>query len=331
MALPRHVQKQIDDVEALEKQLRGEEGESPKLEENEAKLVEGEEPAVEQQEEPKAEQDDDKTSEPVKETKAEKEPKKPDNKDELEYWKQKYRTLQGMYDKDVPVLHNEVRQLKLELEAAKKPVDEPKQSKKSLVTDDDVQTFGEDLIEVQRKVAREVAGEFEDKIQALREENENLRKMVNTTDSNFKQSSFQSELNRLVPDFAEVDNDPAWIGWLDEYDPVLRGPRRRVAEQAFQSGDAAGVAHYVNMFRETIKSVEAPKNDNQKELERQIQPSKTAQAATPSSKAAKTYSQPEIDRMFKKVTSLNSSGRLDEARKLEAEIDAAYMDGRVSA
>jgi hypothetical protein len=35
--------------------------------------------------------------------------------------------------------------------------------------------------------------------------------------------------------------------------------------------------------------------------------------------------------MFKKVTELGVAGRVDEARKLEAEIDAAYTQGRVAA
>jgi hypothetical protein len=35
--------------------------------------------------------------------------------------------------------------------------------------------------------------------------------------------------------------------------------------------------------------------------------------------------------MFQKAAKLGSSGKLDEAKKLEAEIDAAYMQGRVTA
>jgi hypothetical protein len=35
--------------------------------------------------------------------------------------------------------------------------------------------------------------------------------------------------------------------------------------------------------------------------------------------------------MFAKVMQLNSSNRTDDAQKLEAEIDAAYAQGRVSA
>jgi hypothetical protein len=35
--------------------------------------------------------------------------------------------------------------------------------------------------------------------------------------------------------------------------------------------------------------------------------------------------------MFRKATDLGVKGRVEEARKLEAEIDAAFMEGRVTA
>jgi hypothetical protein len=35
--------------------------------------------------------------------------------------------------------------------------------------------------------------------------------------------------------------------------------------------------------------------------------------------------------MFKKAVDLGAKGRVDEAAKLEAEIDAAYREGRVTA
>jgi len=35
--------------------------------------------------------------------------------------------------------------------------------------------------------------------------------------------------------------------------------------------------------------------------------------------------------MFQKITQLHSTQKFEEAKKLEAEIDAAYMDGRVTA
>jgi len=132
-----------------------------------------------------------------------------------------------------------------------------------------------------------------------------------------------------VPDFEAVNADPKWIAWLQEVDPLLRGPRMSIAQEAFNKGDAEGVAHYVGMFKQTLKPVE-PATDKTEELERQIQPNRTTTAATPAP-TGKTLSSKDIEKMFQKAALLGAQGKLDEARKLEAEIDQAYMENRVVA
>ena len=42
------------------------------------------------------------------------------------------------------------------------------------------------------------------------------------------------------------------------------------------------------------------------------------------------YTTKDVERMFLKVKDLNVSQKFEDARKLEAEIDAAYMEGRVT-
>jgi hypothetical protein len=198
-----------------------------------------------------------------------------------------------------------------------------------LVTDADVQAFGEDLIEVQRKVAREVAAEFRGELDAMKAENEKLREQLNTTGSQVSEASFEQRLYRLVPDFQTVNTDERWIGWLNEVDPLLRAPRKSVAQEAFNTGDAEAVAHYIGMFKASIAPAEQP-SDKAAELEKQIQPKRSATNA-PVSQQAKTYTDAQIQKMFQKSVELSSRGQRDDAMKLEAEIDAAYREGRVRA
>jgi hypothetical protein len=113
-------------------------------------------------------------------------------------------------------------------------------------------------------------------------------------------------------------------------DPLLRAPRSSVAQQAFNRGDAEGVAHYVSMFKQTIAPVEQ-KADKTEELERQLQPNRGATSAPPTSQKGKVYTNADIEKMFRKATDLGTKGQVDAAKKLEAEIDAAYMEGRVIA
>lgn len=327
MALPRQVQAQIKELEELEKQLTGTKEPPKDLESEDGTPNEPPEPGAEQAEE----------TTPDAEPTNEKKPEKPESKEPSEEtWQQKYRTLQGMYDAEVPRLHAQVKELTQrldELQRAPKEADKPKKKElEKLVTDADVETFGQDLIEVQRKVAREVAQEFEAKLEDLRSQNAELRDQLMQTGSQITESTFEQKLHRLVPDFDQINADQRWIDWLNEVDPLLRGPRKNLAQQAFTQGDAEGVAHYVSMFKQTLTPPDAEQPQKKtKELERQIQPNRSSTNATPVSQKGKTYTTAQINAMFRKSAELGGKGKLEEARKIEAEIDAAFMEGRVSA
>lgn len=323
MALPKQVEKQLKEIEELEKQLTAVEPEQPKAEEPQPEVV---------QEEAQAEPETQEPSEPIAEVTPTKDV--PQEKSDDGVWQQKYRTLQGMYDAEVPRLHAQVKELqsyvdKLRQDMEAKPQPSTETKRQSLVTDEDVEAFGADLIEVQRKVAREVAGELNAEIEKLKSQNADLLKQIQQTGSQIGEVTFEQRLNHLVPDFAEINADPKWVAWLDEYDPILRSPRRTVAQQAFNTGDAEGVAHYVKLFR---GNTEAPAVATKKaEVERQVQPTRSATSQSPVSQKGKLYSTAEVEKMFQKITQLNTVQKFDEAKKLEAEIDAAYMEGRVTA
>jgi hypothetical protein len=321
MALPKQVEAQLKEIEALEKQLS--EGQNPTA-------------PVEPAPEP-TEPAEPSTQEPVPTEPVETTPKPVEPAPQDEKWEQKYKTLKGMYDAEVPRLHQQLKELKAQMDslqkaAEAKPVEPAKPAKQEkLVTDEDVQAFGADLIEVQRKVAREVAMEFRADLDAMRAENEELRKQLAHTGSQVSEASFEQRLHRLVPDFDDVNLDPKWVEWLNEVDPLLRAPRKVVAQEAFNKGDAEGVAHYVKLFKQSIEPAEAPKSKAKTELERQIQPTRSAATAQTASPKGRIYTNADIQTMFNKAATLGAQGKLEEARKLEAEIDAAYMDGRVTA
>jgi hypothetical protein len=319
MALPRQVEAQLRELEALEKQLA--EGQNPAPAD----------PVPTQAEPPQDPQPQPAEPKPVEPTPTPTEPVVAE-----ETWQQKYKTLKGMYDAEVPRLHADLRELKGQVDSLRKasetkPVEpaKPKAAEK-LVTDADVEAFGQDLIEVQRKVAREVASEFRGELDAMRAENEKLREQLTSTGTQVSEASFEQRLYRMVPDFEAVNANPKWIAWLNEVDPLLRAPRSSVAQQAFNRGDAEGVAHYVAMFKQTVAPAEQ-KADKTDELERQLQPNRGATSAPPTSQKGKVYTNADIEKMFRKAADLGTKGQLDAAKKLEAEIDAAFMEGRVTA
>jgi hypothetical protein len=323
MALPKQVEAQLRELEQIEKQIAESQNTAPSN------------PEPQTTEDPPA---DTSTPEPAvaeqKPVETKPEPTEPAIAEET--WQSRYIALKGKYDAEVPRLHADVREFKGQLDSLRKAAEiKPVETKKpavaeKLVTDADVQAFGEDLIEVQRKVAREVAAEFRGELDAMKAENEKLREQLTTTGTQVSEASFEQRLYRMVPDFQEVNADSRWVDWLNEVDPLLRAPRKSVAQDAFNRGDAEAVAHYIGMFKSNL-SPAVQNNDKAAELEKQIQPKRSATNSANVSQQAQTYTDAQIHQMFLKSADYSAKGRIEEATKLEAEIDAAYREGRVRA
>lgn len=327
MALPKQVQKQLDEVEELEKQLEAQ-GEEEVKKEKTSKKSKAEDTEVEVTDD-----------EPIEEPVAVEATPADDSKEEVsESFKQKYATLRGKYDAEVPRLHQQVKELtdqmnaiREEAEAAKKVEAEKPKEKVSYVTDADREEYGDDLIDFQRRVAKEVSQEYEDRFEQQAKVIEQLQQQISNTGNQVGEVGFTQKLNALVPGFDQLDNDERWVAWLNEYDPMTRGPRRDQAQAAFNAGDAEAVAHYVGLFRESVEPVANGKSDRDTELEKQVTPSRSASTVTnkSSSKNSKVYSEKELNNAWTKIRTLNTQGKYDDAEKLEAELTAAYMEGRV--
>jgi len=327
MALPKQVQAQLAEVEELEKTLKARE-DKPK-DAKTAKTV--------GQTDTEVEAADTATKEAPSLDKAK--PAGTSPTDVADDFEQRYRTLRGKYDAEVPRLHQQVKELTTRATQLTQAVEAPKpaeptkpKEKVSFVTDADRAEFGEELIDVQRRVAREVASEYQEQLEAQAKVIEDLKAQVSNTGSQIGQMSFSQKLAQLVPDFEKVDQDERWVAWLNEHDPMLRAPRRTQAKAAFDAGDAEAVAHYVSLWKSSVADTQEPAKDTrQAELEKQVAPNRSANSARTQNvgKEAKVYSAREVEGAWNKIRVLNTRGQVDDAAKLEAEITAAYLEGRV--
>lgn len=328
MALPKQVQAQLAEVEELEKTLNAQ----PTARESKAAKPEDPDAQLDTEAEVTAETEEAPANVDVA-------PAGTSPTDVADDFKQKYSTLKGKYDAEVPRLHQQIRDLTSKLNALEevqpeKPSEPTKSKEKvSYVTDEDRAEFGEELIDVQRRVAKEVAQDYEDRFEQQEAIITELQKQLKQTGNQVGQMSFGQRLRQLVPDFEQIDNDERWVAWLNEVDPILRDQRRVLAQAAFDKGDAEAVAHYVKLFKQTIATPEADiqvKAVRQNELEKQVSPSRSAStASTPTDRKARVYSQREVDNGWTKIRTLLKQNKHAEAEKLEAEITAAYLEGRV--
>ena len=248
-----------------------------------------------------------------------------------EKWEHKYRRLQGKYDAEVPRLHQQVKELQAALQqmqhqvqqAPPPPPPETPAEPERYVSDEDVANYGEDFVDIQRRITLDATRE-------LRKQVEELKAQLAQQGSQVQSVSFEARLLKAVPDFEQINADPAWIEWLNEVDPLIRGPRRAVAQQAYANGDVEAVKSYVDLWRKSQAPAQpAPTVSRQQELQRQVQPSR-ATASAPASGAKKTYTLGEAEALFNRIQSLTAQGRIDEAKRLDAEISAAYAEGRIS-
>lgn len=328
MALPKQVQEQADQADALQLELYGDK-QTTESSVTTASVVT---PDAQQQADPAPTPAPAPATEPAS---------KPDAPEDTTDWKQKYKTIQGMYDAEVPHLQGKVKNLTDTVSELTEKVSEltsklrerdttaAVESRRNLVTDDDRREFGDEMIDFARKVAREETAELVAQLEASSAEIAELKQRLSETGEQVVTASFEHRLAQLVPDFAQVNVDRKWIEWLNEVDPMLRGPRMTAAQAAYAQGDAEGVAHFVRLFKESQQPAESPIHAPSTELESQIQPATAAAEAPSASPKGQQYTDADIRRMFKRVMELNVAGNTEAAKKLEMEIDSAYREGRV--
>lgn len=297
-ALPKQVVQQQQEVEALEKQLFNPEPEPT------AEPTPTDPPAPE----PNAE---------AQPTRNQQEPTPVPAEDPT--WEQRYKTLNGMFQAEVPRLQQQNKELVGQLQTMQaqiaelqkpkptaQPVDEP------LITDRDREAFGDDMIDLATRVTKQVIREQVSPLKAeLAQRDEKIAKleqMLQTTNGDVNTMTFEQRLYKAVPDFDAINTNPQWIGWLAEVDPFTGETRGAYANYVYNQGDVEKVKRVVDLWKAAQQP--APQvSQRQQELERQVQPTRSNATTLPQGK--KTYTEAEASGLFDKVRKLNVNGKYD--------------------
>lgn len=325
MALPKAIQDQLDAAEAIQQQLQNPTAEPETVQSN-------------QEPEPPAEPTPDpQPAEPQPQPQVTPpEPSEPEPD-----WKQRAKTLEGKYNAEVPRLHGQLKDLNSQLSQALEEIHKlktvqptpPEPRRQELITKDDEETFGSDLIDLSRRVVREefaqlapqVIGELRKEFAPIREQVGEVQKETAQT----KEDRFWTSVDSAVPDWREIDQDPQWLEWLGEVDPMVGKTRQEALNDAHNSLDAARVASIFKVWKGAFRPEQpAPQPTNQKreELQRQVAPSKS-RAATTAPAPERTWTAAEYERAFD--PRLSATMDAGEISKLQADADKAYAEGRV--
>jgi len=339
MALPEQIRKQSEAVQELYKQLNVSQEEAGKP---------ADEPSapVENAEAPAADENTDANNaapSPAVEQKA------GDDKVPEETVLQKYKTLQGMYNAEVPRLHQQnkelngrvqqMEQLLASLSAQQAAAPQPTVQVDKLVTDKDVEEYGES-IDVMRKVTREELGSVASRIAQL-------EKMLGQLQNNVvpqvqavaqrqavsAEQQFWADLSSNVPNWREVNDNQDFQSWLLEIDSLTGISRQTYLEDAQRSLDARRVANFFRTWLESNGQATVAQTTTARapaaELEKQVSPGRSKNAGTPQSSKAKTYTPVDIQKFFNDVRSGKYKGREQERDRIERDIFAAQRENRI--
>lgn len=259
---------------------------------------------------------------------------------QTEAWEQKYKTLQGLFNKEVPALQQQVRELAKnsqqtteQLEALRQAKQAPVEAKKPEVDPRDVESFGSDLVEMVQRVTQSYLDRITQQVvtamDAMSGRIAQLEREVQGTTQSVAmtaEQAFFDRVTKLVPNWETINANEAFLAWLSEEDPVYGAPRQSALNAAQQSLNADRAAAVFRAFEGPLPTVVTPKVNP---LAKQVSPSSVATPAPTQPAEQATLTQKQITDFYGEMARGKYRGREDEAARIELVINQAIAAGRV--
>lgn len=183
-------------------------------------------------------------------------------------WKQKYNVLKGKYDAEVPRLHADLREARTQItglteqlntvqatvasmQAVNTPPAEPAAP---LVSQEEIDQFGPDLIDVVKRVAKEaVAPYVDEQVGKVSTTVKQVEGSVASTQKDVAESARErlyEVLDDKVPGWSTINQSPEFVAWLNEEDGLSGQLRGHVLHAAFNRNDAGRVVKIFESFQQ---------------------------------------------------------------------------------
>jgi len=241
-------------------------------------------------------------------------------------WEQKFRTLQGKYNAEVPRLHQQVQTLSTQVEVLDREKEAAQEARESLVAsadDLDQSTYAEYGEEFERMA--ETINALQGKLNSVITENSRLKDTVGEIEvsaAENKTDRFYSAITAVVPNWREINTEPKFLEWLQTTDPMTDLSYQDYLNHAADTLDSQKA---INIFKTYNESTIQPQVQ-QDMVERQVQPATTSMATTPTVQKQQ-YTRRDIKTFYKNA----ATGVYTKAQKdaIEADIFAAQNEGRI--
>lgn len=265
-------------------------------------------------------------------------PTAPPKQDE-ETWEARYKALKGMYNKQVPELQQQVQALTNKLETAiqkmgeQSQVTQPQEPPAPTADPQDVDAFGEDLVNMVKRTAERMFGgaakamqtsltQLSERMAQLEQRLEGTSQTVATT----AEQAFVRRLTELVPNWEQVNEDERFKAWCLDTDPVYGIPRQRalsVAESNLNADHAAAV------FKAYLGQTTTPPTKQTPPVDSQVSPRAVASAPPPAPSAKPVLTTTQVDLFYRDVAQGKYRGREADQQRIEQVINEALAEGRI--
>jgi hypothetical protein len=176
-----------------------------------------------------------------------------------------------------------------------------------MLTKADEENYGSELLDMSRRAALDALGP---ELNALRAENQQLRGMAQRA----QHGEIERALNRSVPTWREIYQDPRFADWLSQPGDYSGSIRSQLLRSAVANGDSARVAAIYRGFSQG--GHHAPGQQ------------RSYQSRSPATGGKPIYSRDQIRRLYEQ----RARGAIPDSRwaPLEADIVKAASEGRVT-
>jgi hypothetical protein len=270
-------------------------------------------------------------------------------------WEQRYRTLQGKYDAEVPQLRRDLdamRVLYSQMSAPAAPAPDeaslrPATTTTVVVPPEHVAEYGQELIDAAQQWARAaVSTELEalrNQVAELRGVNDRMQRVETMTTQQHVEAHLSSD-PELANRWQALNVDPEFIGWLNRPDPFAGRLRMELFHDACGRGDGGRVGYFFKAFiaeHTAVNHVPTPTLQTpvpsepvaeRPTLEEMAAPGRavgtgSSHGGAPAEK--RLWTQPDIARFYRDRMRGVYAGREADAHALEQDILNATREGRI--
>jgi hypothetical protein len=281
-------------------------------------------------------------------------------------YEHKFRVLQGKYNAEVPRLQKSLtraeasnqelsqRMLNLEgmlasIQAVKSAPPEPPAPSLPDITDDERAQFGDDLIDlIERTAARKLLPEIDTRVGKVDQHVKQVGEKVAYTETSVAESKRQQVFEALasaVPKWAEQNENPEFLEWLDQEEGMSGFTRGHFLTEAMKSNDAKKVIKYFTGFQsenaaatadpapESTPAQEPAGQEPQVKLDELMAPGtpQTGTASAPNESGKRVWSREDIAKFYADRNEFVKKGKPipKEMQKLERDLFSAQQEGRL--